>query len=80
MKDIMSALNRLPENAKSKKSFIDSKDPMARKIVKMPTLGQPVKNNNCLFYSEEMLYEEPLLKKYIGTVRLWKNVIKRLTL
>jgi len=53
---------------------------MTREFVKMPIPGQSVKNNNCLFYSEEMLYEEPLLKKYIGTLRLWKNVIKRLTL
>ena len=59
MKDIMSALSRLPENAKSKKSFIDSKEPMARKFVKMPIPGLAVKNNNCLFYSEEMFYEEP---------------------
>jgi hypothetical protein len=55
----MSAFSRLPENAKSKKSFIDSKEPMARKFVKMPIPGLPVKNNNCLFYSEEMFYEEP---------------------
>ncbi len=60
MKDIMSALNRLPENAKSKKkSHIDSKEPMTRKFVKMPILGQIIKNNNCLFYYEEMLYEKP---------------------
>ncbi len=59
MKDIMSALHRLPENAKSKKSHIDSIEPMTRKFVKMPILEQPAKNNNCLFYSEEMLYGEP---------------------
>ncbi len=54
----MSAFNRLPENAKSKKSFIDSKEPMACKFVKIPILEKHVKNNNRLFYSEEMLYEE----------------------
>ncbi len=41
-----------------KKSHIDSKEPMTRKYVKMPILGQIIKNNNCLFYSEEMLYGE----------------------
>ena len=55
----MSALHRLPENAKSKKSHIDSIEPMTRKFVKMPVPEQPVKSNNCLFYSEDMLYEEP---------------------
>ncbi len=58
MKDITSALNRLPENAKSKKSFTDSKEPMACKFVKIPILEKHVKNNNRLFYSEEMLHEE----------------------
>ncbi len=42
-----------------KKSHIDSKEPMTRIFVKMPIPGQPVKNNNCLFYSEDMLYEKP---------------------
>ena len=32
---------------------------MTRNFVKMPILEQPAKNNNCLFYSEEMLYGVP---------------------
>ncbi len=49
------------------KSHIDSKEPnlMTREFVKMPISGQPVKNNNSLVYSEEMLYEEPLLKNIL---------------
>jgi len=42
-----------------RKSHIDSIETMARKFVKMPVPGQPVKSNNCLFYSEDMLYEKP---------------------
>jgi len=43
----------------AKKSHIDSKESMSCKFVKMPILEQPAKNNNCLFYFEEMLYGEP---------------------
>ena len=41
---------------------------MTRKFVKMPIPGQPVKNDNCLFYSGEILCEEPYAKVHIGTV------------
>jgi hypothetical protein len=40
---------------------------MTRKFVKMPIPEQPAKNNNCLFYSEEMLYGELCAKEHIGT-------------
>jgi len=53
---------------------------MTRKFVKMPIPGEPVKNDNCLFCSGEMLYGEPCAKERIGTFYLWKNIIKRLTL
>jgi hypothetical protein len=42
----------------NQKTFINSQEPMIRKFVKIPILEKHVKNNNRLFYSEEMLYEE----------------------
>ena len=53
---------------------------MTRKFVKMPIPGLPVKNDNCLFYSREMLSGEPCAKVHIGTFYLWKDIIKMLTL
>ncbi len=38
---------------------------MTREFVKMPVPEHPAKNNNCLVYSEEMLYEEQLLKNVL---------------
>ncbi len=53
---------------------------MTRKFVKMPIPGQPVKNDNCLFYSGEILCGEPYAKVHIGIFNLWKDIIKMLTL
>jgi len=39
---MMSSVDRLSENAKSKKTYIVSKGLMTRKFAKMPILGQPV--------------------------------------
>jgi len=54
---------------------------MTRKFVKMPIPGQPVKNDNRLFYSGKILCGEPCTLKYIfGIFYLWKDIIKILTL
>ena len=47
---------------------------MTRKFVKMPIPGQPVKNDNCLFYSGEILCGEPYAKVHIGIFYLWKDI------
>jgi len=53
---------------------------MTCKFVKMPIPGQPVKNDNCLFYSGEILCGEPRGKVNIVIFYLWKDIIKMLTL
>ena len=41
---------------------------MIRKFVKMPIPGRAVKNDNCLFYSGEILCGEPYAKVHIWNI------------
>ena len=63
-----------------RKSHIDSKEPMTRNFVKMPILEQPAKNNNCLFYSEEMLYGVPCSQRTYWNILLMEKYYKEIKL